>query len=488
MKRSTSSAFAGLLMAALLLCACPALAQDPDVRNGNTNAGRQNAAAYVAKNLASAIFVSGREKDEVVLVDLGAPVLGFITADVDHDKKTVTVTHTPYGSATAKCIYRDGLGCTLVTGMTEEDLRAQPVPKLPAPPEGLEQIAWPVGDAVTETDLPEEVDADALAMALNNAFAEPDPDRPTRRTRAALVVYRGNIIAERYAEGFHKYMPLLSHSMTKSVTSALVGILVGQGKLDIHATGVLPVWTSDGDPRRDITLDDLLRMSSGLEWNEVYLDLTSDVVQMLYGERDAALFASARPLADPIDSKWYYSSGTTNIVCRIIRDTFDGQLEDYFAFPRRALLHPIGMYHAFMEPCPSGTFVGSSFMYCTPRDWARFALLYMNDGVWQGERILPEGWVKYSTTPSPTAKRGQYGAFIWLNAGAADDPTKREMPDVPVDAFSFNGFDGQFVVTVPSRDLIVVRMGHTRDRSAFRINDFVRDVLAAIEPAAVASE
>ena len=146
------------------------------------------------------------------------------------------------------------------------------------------------------------------------------------------------------------------------------------------------------------------------------------------------------------------------------------------------------MYHAVLEPNPAGTFVGSSFMYCTARDWARFATLYLNDGVHDGERILPEGWVEYSLTPSKTARQGHYGAQIWLNAGNPDDPSDRRLADVPTDAFSFNGFDGQFVVAVPSLDLIVVRMGHTRDRKAFRINDFVRDVLAAIEPAAVAAD
>ncbi len=465
-----------------------ASAQNTQVKGGDTESGARNAAAYVAKNVASAVFISGRDVEEVVRVDIGSPLPGLVKYEVDEDQKRVTVTSTPYGKATATAIFREGLGCTLVNGLTEEELRAQPVPELPGPPKGYDDALWPAGKRVDLSDLPDEIDAELLAEALDNAFAEPDPDRTTRRTRAVLVAYQGQIVAERYAEGFHAQMPLLSHSMTKSMTNALVGIRVGQGKLDIRQPLGLPEWSSADDPRRAITLDHLLRMSSGLEWDEVYLDLTSDVVQMLYGERDAAAFAFNRELEDPIDSRWYYSSGTTNIISHALRETFDGDLAAYFAFPRQALLRRLGMYHSFIEPCPDGTFVGSSFSYCTPRDWARLAMLYMNDGMWHGERILPEGWVAYSTTPTPGASRGRYGAQIWLNVGEPDEPTRREMPDVPTDAFSFNGFDGQFVVAVPSRELIVVRMGHTRNRGAFRINDLVRDVLAAMEPVAVGAE
>jgi hypothetical protein len=179
--------------------------------------------------------------------------------------------------------------------------------------------------------------------------------------------------------------------MTKSVTNALVGILVGQGKLSVDEPAPVPEWSGPDDPRGAITLDQMLRMSSGLEFGEIYEDPRSDVCLMLFSVRDAAAYAADKPLETGPGGKWYYSSGTTNIISRIVRDSVGGTQADYFAFPRRALFDRIGMRSAIIEPDPSGTFVGSSYMYATARDWARFGLLYLQDGVWEGERILPEG-------------------------------------------------------------------------------------------------
>ena len=194
---------------------------------------------------------------------------------------------------------------------------------------------------------------------------------------------------------------MLGWSMTKSVTNALIGILVKQGKLSLDQLAPVPEWSDPADPRHAITLDQLMRMSSGLEFSEDYADLTTGVTQMLYNTDDMGAYAAAAPLEAEPDGVWNYSSGTANIVSRIVRDTVGGSDEEYLTFPRRALFDPIGMTSAVMEPDASDTFVGSSYMYATARDWARFGLLFLQDGMWEGERILPEGWVDYSITPTP---------------------------------------------------------------------------------------
>jgi len=272
--------------------------------------------------------------------------------------------------------------------------------------------------------------------------------------------------------------------MTKSMTSAMIGVLVKQGKLDVKAPAPVAAWQGEGDPRGAITLDQLLRMSSGLEFAEEYFNYTSDVTEMLFRRGDSAALAAAKPLAYDPDTHWAYSSGTTNIIQGIIRDAVGGgrpdNLANYWNFPREEIWHKIGMTHATLEPDASGTFVGSSFFYVTPRDWARFGILYQNDGVWQGERILPEGWVDYSVTPTPGAAQGQYGAQWWLNAGRPEDPSDRAWPDLPADTFAANGFESQSCVVIPSRDLVVVRMGQSRPEEASSTNDFIRDILAAI--------
>jgi CubicO group peptidase (beta-lactamase class C family) len=323
-------------------------------------------------------------------------------------------------------------------------------------------------------DLPSGVDAQKLADALDEAFSEPDP-KQHRGTRAVIVVYDGRIIAERYASGFTQEMPLIGWSMTKSVTNALVGILVGQGKLSIEEPASVPEWSKPDDPRRAITLDQLLRMSSGLDWSEGLTDLTA----MLFGSAcsDVAAYAANKPLAKEPDSIWYYSSGTANIIARIIRDAVGGTQADYFAFPRRALFDKIGMRSAVMEPDASGTFVGSSFMYATARDWARFGLLYLNDGLWEGERILPEGWATYSSTPTPSAPRNEYGALFWTigqTRGEADAAR------IPADAYSALGYEAQNVTIIPSRNLVMVRLGLSQPEDAWNLESFIVNLLKAI--------
>jgi CubicO group peptidase (beta-lactamase class C family) len=318
-----------------------------------------------------------------------------------------------------------------------------------------------------------------LAAALDRAFDEPGGPEQTRRTRAVLVVYRGRLIAERYAPGFDANMPFLGWSMAKSVTNAMVGVLAGQGLLDIHTPAPVPQWRGTDDPRGRITLDQLLRMSSGLEFDEIYTPLR-DAARMLYTSTDFAAYAARKPLAAPPDSRWHYSSGTANIVAGIVRRAVEQQTPRYYAFFYRKLFHRIGMYSVVMEPDPSGTFVGSSYIWATARDWARFGQLYLQDGVWEDRRILPEGWAAYTVTPAPAAPRGEYGALFWLNAGPAGGPSRRLWPRAPRDAFAAQGFRAQKLFIIPSREVILVRFGATSGHGAWDSDAFIADVLAAL--------
>lgn len=337
-------------------------------------------------------------------------------------------------------------------------------------------MLWPDGDRV-ESGAAAGVDTRRLNAAIADAFAEPDSAMP-RRTRAIVVVHNGRIVGERYADGYGPDNRFTGWSMTKSVTSALVGILTAHNTLDVRADMLRPEWRGADDPRGDITLHQLLTMSSGLGFDESYTP-SGAATRMLFDSPDAAAVAAASPLAHEPGSTWLYSSGTTNIVSSLIRVSFDSD-DEYIAFARDSLFDRIGMRSAVLEPDPSGTFVGSSFMYATARDWARFGLLYLRDGVWNGERILPDGWVAYSVTPAPAAPRGQYGAHWWLNAGSASDSTQRTWPDLPRDIFWASGFEGQYVVVVPSHDLVVVRLGVTQDDRAWSLGAFLREVMESV--------
>ncbi len=438
-------------------------------------------AGFAAKYLCSSTFISQRNPEIVFQEDVAPinPLSIAINYQVDHEHKSVSANS--FGLFTTTAIYREGCGCSLVIGTTEEKMRQQTFYKQKIDdnrPVHRDDLPWPEGSQGPVDTASQGIEHAKLQKALDAAFVESGPDKP-KKTRAILVVYDGRLVAERYAHGFHKDMPILGWSMSKSVTNALVGIQVKNRWLDIKAPAPVTEWQNDGNPRRGITLDQLLRMSAGLEFEESYLP-PDDTTRMLFESYDFAAYAANKPIeADP-EAKWNYSSGTANIVARIVRQTAEKNYPAYYTFIRDNLFHKIGMYSAVMEPDSSGTFVGSSYTFATPRDWARFGLLYLQDGVWQGERILPEGWVKYSTTPTPEAPRGEYGAFFWLNAGSPSDPADRRWPSAPRDAFAALGFQEQKVIIIPSNKLVLVRFGATSDRKAWNSDEFIANVLAAL--------
>jgi CubicO group peptidase (beta-lactamase class C family) len=434
--------------------------------------------AYKAKRICSCVFLAGRNPDQVIREDVAG--LGYIGFDIDKEAKSVTGNF--LGLAKRTAIYREGLGCTLVLGRSSDDLKKQALGYKPEPAQDRSKIPWPDGDLIPDEPLPANIDKPLLDKTLEWAFS-PGSRKSPMMARAVVVVYEGRIIAERYAEGFDRNTPQLGWSMSKSATNALAGILVKEGKLSLKGPAPVAEWQKPGDPRSAITLDELMRMSSGLKFGEDYVWPLSDAIQMLFNSECAGCYASSKPLETQPDTKWYYSSGTTNIISRLIRQAAGGTDAYFFAFPKKALFDKLGMQSAVIEPGPDGIFVGSSFMYATPRDWARLGLLYLNDGVLKGERILPEGWVKYSTTPTPMAPKGEYGAQIWLNAGPLNNPGERVMPDVPSDMFSFEGFEGQQVAVIPSHKLVVVRMGITWDPDSWdysQMDFFLSGIVKAV--------
>ena len=259
--------------------------------------------------------------------------------------------------------------------------------------------------------------------------------------------------------------------------NALVGVLVREGRLTIDAPAPIPEWHQPDDPRARITLDQLLCLSSGLRFQENQNNPRSDVMRMLFGVGDIARFVTNRDSAFPPGTHWDYSSASSNIISMMIRNVLHDRTA-YLTFPKHALFDPIGMSSAVLETDAAGTFIGSSYVYATARDWAKFGLLYLQDGVWNGARILPSGWVDYTRTPAPADGTKRYGAHFWLEipleyAGAN--------PRLPVPALHAAGHEGQFVTIVPSRDLVIVRLGRTRYPHAWDHAAFVRDVLVSVD-------
>ena len=431
---------------------------------------------YSAKYICSQVFLADRNPNLVFEKEVKPTHLLFwpVTRKVDYENKTVTAKAFGFWKPMT-AVYREGCGCTLAVDTTREELLTQ-AKDIVLPEFHRSEDPWPMGTGVDLENLPKSVDREKINKAIAQAFTEPGPDT-MRNTQAIVVVFGNRIIGEHYAPGFTKDTPLLGWSMAKSVTNALVGILVKDQILDIHAKALVDDWKNG--PRNEITLDMMLRMSSGLEFEEVYGPF-KDATNMLYASRSMADFAAAKPLKYVPDTHWSYASGTTNMIARIVKDKVGGSLADFNTFSRKRLFDKIRAYSAVIEPDASGSFVGSSYMFATARDWARFGLFLKNEGVWDGEKLLPDDWVTYSTRPTPHAPMGKYGAQFWLNAGDKDNPKNRKFPSLPRDLYYCGGFNGQIVAVIPSRDVVVVRLGVTHDDS-WDHETFIGRILDAIQ-------
>lgn len=410
------------------------------------------ATGYAAKTTCSGHFVSGRPVADVAGDLPDNPLVPFLRTSTDDRAGTVTTTLLGMWGSTAW--YTPRVGCTLAS----EDPGFAPLAEAPPAATRPEQ---PPGDP-------------AVAAALDGAFAEDLPDGAATHTRAVVVMHEGRIVAERYADGFDEATPLLGWSMGKSVANAIVGRLVHEGRLDLDQSDLRPEWVDDA--RADITLDQLLQMSSGLAFEEVY-DPDTDATRMLFRPGDTAAYAASKPLVAEPGTRWSYSSGTTNIVCDVAAAAAEA---DGTVLARELVFDPLGMASAVMELDTSGDPICSSFMYATARDWARFGQWFLQEGMWEGERLLPDDWVAYSTTPVALATDHPYGAHWWLNDGGHGD---LRMPDAPADAYWASGNEGQQVVVLPSHDMVVVRLGLTQDVGGigWGLEPLLADLVEALE-------
>jgi CubicO group peptidase (beta-lactamase class C family) len=422
---------------------------------------------YGAKIMASGVFLQHRVPDDIRKEDLGSFPLSLGTFTVNEEDGSVT--GSVWGLAKRKAIYRKGLGCTLVNDLSEQEIRKQPFTLAPSVHPNNDTIPWPYGDKLT-TEVPSGIDAAALQRAMDKVLQATSEGKPAY-TRGVVVVYDGQLVGERYTPGFDKSTVMLGWSVSKSLTGALIGVLVKEGRLDPEAPAPVPEWK--GTRKEKITVKQLLQQTTGLDFEEAY-DKPSEVTNMLFKRGDMAAYAAGLPIKHEPGTVFNYSSGNTNILSRIIRHVVGEQ--DYIAFPYRSLFHKLNMYSMLLEPDASGTFIGSSYSYATARDFARFGLLYYQNGVWNGEQILPAGWVQESIRPSAADKRKHYGYQFWLNGFSEEEQGRRWYPNVPADMYFADGYGGQNIYIIPSKKLVVVRTGlHDIDA-----NEFLKEVIGAV--------
>ena len=424
---------------------------------------------FAAHTLCSQTFVSGFDPDEVFAQTIapypGVRLLaGRLDIDVDRARREVRVDL--MGAFAARAVFRDRLGCLVVAGAgpIEPGLAGQAPASARLPPE----IAGP---DVVEPASPE------LRAALDHVFAEPAAP-PHRWIKAVVVVKDGRVVAERYAPGVAVDTPLMGYSVSKSIVNALVGIMVGQGRLKVEAPAPVAEWGGAGDPRAKITLDDLLRMTSGLAIAQTGSGF-DPASRMLYTEEDMAAFAQSAPPLEPPGKAMRYSDASTLIVSRILRDAAGPSGADIQDFAKRELFAPLGMTSVVMEADAVGTPVGATYFLASARDWARLGKLYLDDGIIGGRRILPEGWAHYSATSTLGTS---YGAGFWTNAGGDGDALGRVLRGgMPCDAFFASGNLGQRVYIMPSDRLVIVRMGVTQQPDYDIAGDLrlIREALAA---------
>jgi CubicO group peptidase (beta-lactamase class C family) len=429
-------------------------------------------ANYGAKIVCSNVFVAERDAQAVLADDVqapGHPVLKYLSVRVDQQRKIVRTQFLGFiGDGLA--VYRPGTGCAVAPdGDVARAAQYQFNPlKIWAP---SPNVPWPTGSQP-------ETEKAVQALLEQQALAGPG-------MRGIAVIHNGRLIAQRYGEGFSAATPLLGWSMAKTVSAALVGMQIGDGKLSLQQDGF---WPDKGDPRSSITLAQLMAMSSGLQFNEGYGDV-SDVTRMLYLEPDMAGYSAGQPLAQAPGSVWNYSSGTTLLLSRIWQRAAAGDGHDtasaaVLSLPHDRLFAPLGMSSALIEADARGNLVGSSYMYATTHDWARFGQFLLQDGVWQGKRMLTSGFVDAMRQPAP-ASRGQYGQGQLWRWGPSGDTPEGQNPDLrfqlPADTYWMEGHDGQSIAVVPSRQLVVVRLGLTPHRLLYQPQALLAAVLKAVE-------
>ena len=408
-------------------------------------------AGYSAKNTASSVFIAKRSLEFTDKTDNNFSPVNLADDYINENNKSAT--SSVFGLLTRNAIYREGLG-TVLTLSKEDETAAYLSPKRTTPDQ---TTPYPYGNAAQKDTLFNNIDYNKLNNTVASIFGK-------RQTRAVVVIYKDQIIAEKYAKGFNKDSRILGWSMTKSVLSTVFGVMQYQQKLDVMDKAPIDSWQND--ERKNITIHNLLQMNSGLSWDENY-DEISDATKMLFLERDMTKMQAEKPLIGKVNASWNYSSGTSNLLSGIVRKQFTTH-QDYLDYWYTDLIDKIGMNSMILETDLAGNFVASSYAWATPRDWGKFGLLYLHQGNWNGEQIFAKDWVKYITEPTPTSN-GTYGAQFWLNAGG-------RLKDVPKNMFFADGYQGQRVYILPDQDLVIVRMA----LSWMDENQFLKGILASI--------
>ncbi|MDN5928248.1 MAG: beta-lactamase family protein [Hyphomicrobiales bacterium] len=421
-------------------------------------------AGYAAKIVCSNVFIAGRDPEEVLAVDVqapGNPLLKFFYVDVDRKAGTVKAAFLGH-FASNEAVVRRGLGCALVPDGNVEEARK--FATVEPPQAHISADLWPEGERVEPSPDP------MVAKLLG------DKNLIGPGMRAVVVVKDGRIVGERYGEGFAADTPLIGWSMSKTVNVAILGTVLGAGKLSLDQKNLFPEWS--GDERRNISIADLMAMESGLAFNEDY-GTVSDVTRMLYLEPDMAKFAASKPLVAEIGRKFSYSTGASVMLARLWQNAVGDEAAS-LGYPRLALFNPLGMQSAILEADESGTLTGASYLYATAHDWARFGQFLLQDGVWNGNRILPEGFVEMMHAPA-AASDGVYGkGEVWLE-GPGDKKGAGVAVGVPEGTYWLEGHDGQTVAIVPSKHMVVVRMGLTPAWLDYRPQKLVVALVKAVE-------
>ena len=455
-----------LTLTALIVVASTAIAASGAAFEFRPDKTIRVATGLTAETLCTDTFASGLDPAIVFTQAIRArPGIGVLAKHLSYkiDRGHRTVSAAYFGHFASRAVYRADEGCLLL----QSEEAASPAQTITSP-RRLSDIA---GQARVEPANP------GLKAALDHVFTDP-PNGPPRWLRAVVVMKDGKVVAERYAPGIGVDTPLIGYSASKSVMSTLVGLLVLQGRLDIHAPAPVAAWGAPGDPRHAITLDNLLRMTSGLDIAQTGSGF-DPASRMLFTERDMAGYAEAHRLARPIGSRWDYSDASTLIVSRIVRDAAGGDVQ---AFARHALFDPLGMKTAILTTDATGTPVGSTGVLASARDWARLGELYARDGVIGGQRLLPEGWVRYSAS---STLGSSYGAGFWTNDGPDPNAKGRIRGGMPCDMLFASGVMGQRVYVIPSADVVIVRLGITQKWPDFDIAGdirLVREVMQALPP------
>lgn len=414
---------------------------------------------FAAKNAASCRFIDGRSGEIIAAEDNDIPLVNL--AETIIDENSFSAASSIFGMNTRKAVCREGLGSVLI----DNDFDVNATVAVPNRNKKATKLTFPHGDLPQPDTIFENVDYRKLAQAVDAAFDV--GNEKNRRSRAVIVIYKDQIIAEKYAPGFTKDSKILGWSMTKSVMATLFGILEYQQKINLDKPAPIFEWKQDN--RQKITISNLLQMNSGLEWTEDY-ETVSDVTKMLFTDRDMGRAQLEKPALFNPGEKWNYSSGTSNLLSGILRKQFRTH-QEYLDFWYSALIDKIGMHSMLVECDMAGNYVGSSYAWATPRDWAKFGLLYLHGGNWNGERLFDNDWIKFVTTEAK-GSNGRYGGHFWLNRGGY-------LPNVPRDTYSCNGFQGQRLFIIPSKDLVVLRMGLT-DGEKFDFDGFLDGILESV--------